>query len=497
MNLTEFYRLALQLAPFAQLLFTRDGMVLEANAGVPVEIFASLPQGDSQYRFLAAQHPLVKQWPLYKVGKPHKIKIEYTGSNHSVQMLEGTVLLLTSDENSPAIFYEQDNSELRATYRSLRSTMEMFRAMFDLAPDVIALTRVRDNVVIQVNKAYARLSGHDPNHIIGRTSVETGAWVNPEDRARFLNLLMEHGLVKNFQASMLNKAGEHVFVAISGIVVQINDEPHLLAIFRDISAEKKTELELRDLNHQLETRVLDRTNELSRVNNELESFVFSISHDLRSPIRAITGFSSLLREQSENQLDADNKQLLARIELAAVRMMHMTDDLLKLSRLSRTSIDAKTLDLCTISNEIVRDLSHNHSERVVNFDCAPPLIAYGDPRLLRHVMENLLGNAFKYTAPKAIARIHLWSEPSEHHQTRFIVQDNGVGFDESYADRLFQPFSRMHKESEFPGTGVGLATVARIVAAHGGRVGASGKVGEGATFWFSLPNAATESAVPK
>lgn len=496
MNLTEFYRLALELAPFAQLLFTRDGKVLHANSSVPTEIFTSVSTEHGQDRLLDPQHPLLANWPNYEVGKPHTIKIEYTGSNQSKQILEGTVLLLTTDPDTPAIFYEQDNSELRATYRSLRSTMEMFRAMFDLAPDVIALTRVRDNVVIQVNKAYTQLSGHDPSFIIGRTSVDTGAWVNPEDRHRFIKALMTHGQVKNFQAAMLNKVGEQLYVAISGIIFPIDDEPHLLAIFRDISAEKKAELELRDLNHQLETRVLERTNELSRVNKELETFVFSISHDLRSPIRAISGFSSLLREQSENQLDEENKKLLTRIEMAAVRMMQMTDDLLKLARLSRTSIEAKHIDLCMVSNEIMRDLAHNHNDRALNFNCPPKLTAYGDPRLLRHVMENLLGNAFKYTAPMRVAQIKIWSEPYDQNQTRYVVQDNGVGFDESYAERLFQPFSRMHKESEFPGIGVGLATVARIVAAHGGRVGATGKVGEGAQFWFSLPNANSAPNAP-
>jgi len=209
---------------------------------------------------------------------------------------------------------------------------------------------------------------------------------------------------------------------------------------------------------------------------------------LRSPIRAISGFSSLLREQGESELSEDNRTLLSRIENAAKRMMQMTDALLRLARLSRSAVERQALSLARMAEEIHKDFEANHPGRQVELICKDPLNAWGDPQLLRHVMENLISNAWKYTSSKPQATIRLWSEADVHNQTRFLIQDNGVGFDSSYAQRLFQPFYRMHKDSEFPGTGIGLATVARIVYAHGGQVGASATPGGGALFWFSLPN---------
>jgi signal transduction histidine kinase len=242
---------------------------------------------------------------------------------------------------------------------------------------------------------------------------------------------------------------------------------------------------LQESREQLEERVRERTAALDASNQELEAFCYSVSHDLRSPLRAIDGFSQALLEDMDGRLDESAAGHLARIRAATQRMAALIDDLLSLSRITRTDLALKRVDLSAMARAVCEELAAAQPERAVTVDIQPGLVATGDPRLLRQVLENLLGNAWKFTSKQAAPRI-AFGTGDGHDGSVYTVSDNGAGFDPKYADRLFGVFQRLHAMTEFPGTGVGLAIVDRIVKRHGGRVWAEAAVGKGATFYFTL-----------
>jgi PAS domain S-box-containing protein len=237
------------------------------------------------------------------------------------------------------------------------------------------------------------------------------------------------------------------------------------------------------LNRDLEKRVRDRTEQLEAANRELEAFCYSVSHDLRAPLRTIRGFTEALMELSADQLDFRSRDFLRRTSEAAQQMDRLVDDLLKLSRVGRSEVRHQTVNLSALAGLIVEELRRGDPMRSVEVIIAPNLIAYGDERLLRIVLENLLRNAWKFTGKRAEPRIELGRDNTG----AFFVRDNGAGFDMAYAEKLFGVFQRLHSAAEFPGTGVGLAIVHRIITRHGGRTSAVGKMDEGATFYFILP----------
>lgn len=257
---------------------------------------------------------------------------------------------------------------------------------------------------------------------------------------------------------------------------------------RDISEQRKTEAELRALNKELEKRVRERTAELEAANRELAAFSYSVSHDLRAPLRTINGFAQALIEDYRDQLDEIGRDYLQRIQNASRRMGTLIDDLLYLARVSRSELVRQKIDLSLIAAEAVAMLREEHPERQVTVVVQPNLIAYGDPGLLRVAIENLLSNAWKFTAevPDACIIMGMQHDKLGAGEPVFFVRDNGVGFDMALADRLFQPFERLHPDEIYRGNGIGLATVSRIIQRHGGRIWAEAAVGEGATFYFTV-----------
>jgi signal transduction histidine kinase len=257
--------------------------------------------------------------------------------------------------------------------------------------------------------------------------------------------------------------------------------------------------ELRHYATELEQRVADRTHELEdrnealrrnaaellAANTELDAFAYSVSHDLRAPLRSIDGFSQVLLEDYGTQLDESGRDSLQRVRAASQRMALLIDDLLKLARFSRAEMRTEVVDLSKIAGEIVAELQRSTPERQVECAIAQGLEARGDPRLLRVVLENLLRNGWKYTAKQPRPRIEFASVAGNGERV-FLVRDNGAGFDMQYADKLFGVFQRLHSAAEFEGTGVGLATVRRIITRHGGRIWAEAVVDQGATFYFTL-----------
>lgn len=232
-------------------------------------------------------------------------------------------------------------------------------------------------------------------------------------------------------------------------------------------------------------RLRGRTAELQRSNRELEAFSYSVSHDLRAPLRAIDGFSLALAEDHAEELDADARDLLARVRAASQRMGELIDDMLTLARVSSTEMEVEPIDPSAIAGEVVRQLRDGDGDRVVEVVVAPRLHAVGDARLVSVLLENLLDNAWKFTRTTPAARIE-FDTVDVNGRPAFRVRDNGVGFDMRYVDKLFQPFQRLHSMEEFEGNGIGLATASRVVARHGGEIWAEGAVGEGASFFFTL-----------
>jgi signal transduction histidine kinase len=232
-------------------------------------------------------------------------------------------------------------------------------------------------------------------------------------------------------------------------------------------------------------RLSDTSADLARANEELESFSYSVAHDLRAPLRAINGYCSALIEDLGEQLEGRSREYLGRAAAAAERMGHLIDALLALSRVSRSAVERSPVDLAAVARSVIAQLRATAPDRNIDFVAGEALTVDGDPTLLRALLENLLGNAWKFTANRAVARIEFGRTASDGGAT-FLLRDNGAGFNMEYASRLFAPFQRLHSEREFAGTGIGLATVRRIVRRHGGTIRAEGAVDAGATFFFTL-----------
>jgi signal transduction histidine kinase len=244
--------------------------------------------------------------------------------------------------------------------------------------------------------------------------------------------------------------------------------------------------EILELNRDLERRVAQRTAELQAANQELESFSYSVSHDLHAPLRHIGGYSAMLLQEIEGQLSANGMRYLEAITAASGRMGELIENLLRFSRAGRTEMRKGAVDLNALIQTCIRELEMATQGRDVAWRVAPLPAATGDHAMLSQVFANLLGNAVKYTSPRDAAVIEIGSAGEDNGQLILFVRDNGVGFDMQYADKLFEVFQRLHRADEFEGSGIGLASVHRIIARHGGRIWAEGRPGEGATFYFTL-----------
>ena len=264
-----------------------------------------------------------------------------------------------------------------------------------------------------------------------------------------------------------------------------------LASIKDITDQQRVRAELQHHNEMLEQRVAERTQQVVASNTELEAFCFSVSHDLRAPLRAIDGFSHSVIKNYGGALGQEGREDLARVRKASQRMSDLIDALLGLARLTRQELTRQTINLSAMARQINDELRAENPGRVVHLRIQEDMEVIADPRLIHLLLQNLFANAWKFTVHRPIAEIEFESRSSAS-ELVYSIRDNGAGFDMAYADKLFQPFQRLHHTSEFPGNGVGLATVNRIITRHGGRVFAHGLINHGATIYFTLGSAATE-----
>jgi signal transduction histidine kinase len=272
-------------------------------------------------------------------------------------------------------------------------------------------------------------------------------------------------------------------LTIDATTSEISD---LVSSFKQLTARRKTaEMELAALNAQLEMRVTERTAQLTAANKELDSFAYSVSHDLRAPLRGVEGFSYALLEEYADKLDETGKDYINRIRKGCVRMGKLIDDLLKLSRITRSEINRTSVDLVKVAEQAIMDLKNNDPDREVEIRIEPGMTAIADLTLIRTVLENLLGNAWKFT--RNVARpVIQFSSMKKDKTCIYCIKDNGAGFNMEYADKLFLPFQRLHRTDEFEGTGIGLASVHRVLLMHGGKIWAESEEGIGSTFYFTL-----------
>jgi PAS domain S-box-containing protein len=378
----------------------------------------------------------------------------------------------------------RDITERKKAQEALSQSEELYRAVVEQSAEGLYLVDGDTKRILETNPALQNMLGYEAEELRGmelhaivahdRADVEANVERTLREGKRFIR-----------ERRYRRKDGSIIEVEIAASAIDYGGKRVICAAIRDITERKKAEAEIRALNEELEDRVRRRTAQLKAANEELEAFAYSVSHDLRAPLRAMTGFGRILLEDYADRLDEEGLDYLTRIRDAGERMGVLIDDLLNLSRLARQEMRREEVDLSALARGVADDLGRVDPGRRARFDIAQGLSATGDAGLLRVVLENLIGNAWKFTSREPEALIEFGAVEREGRRV-YYVSDNGVGFEAAYAGRIFDPFQRLHGEDEFEGAGVGLATVARIVRRHGGTIWAEGEVGRGAAFYFTL-----------
>lgn len=372
-----------------------------------------------------------------------------------------------------------------ASIEDLLASREFFKGIMDIAADAFISIDQAQRIIL-FNQGAERIFGYTASEVLGQPLTmllpEPARAAHGSHIAHFSRLpvaarqMGERGAIsgRHKDGSLFPAEASISRMAIGGRMV-------FTAILRDVTAAREAEESIQRLNADL----VQRAQQLENANRELEAFSYSVSHDLRAPLRTITGFAQVLVEDLADKLGTEGKDYLNRITEASRRMALLIDDMLSLSRLTRGPIQRQSVNLSEIACSIVEDLRKEEPERQVEVVIAEGLVARADPHLMRTVLANLLGNSWKYTGKKSSAHMEFGSVEQDGRRI-FHVRDDGAGFDMAYVHKLFGAFQRLHGMKEFPGNGVGLATVQRIIHKHGGEVWAEAAVERGATFYFTL-----------
>jgi PAS domain S-box-containing protein len=371
---------------------------------------------------------------------------------------------------------------------ALRASELSYRRLFEAAKDGILILDVHTGRISDVNPFLYQLLGFSLSEMVGKTVGELSPFKDIESNQIMLERLQKDGYVRYEDLPLETRDGRRIAVEFVSNVYQAGDKKVIQCNVRDITERKRAQDETKRHNAELELRVVERTAQLQAANEELGAFSYSVSHDLRAPLRHVQGFVKLLEKEAGPALGEKSLEYLTTISQTAKRMGNLIDDLLAFSRIGRAEMQKTEVNLDQLVRETLADFHAETQARNIALDIHPLPAVQADRALLRQVLVNLISNAVKFTATRAEARIEIGSVPGGTGETVIFVRDNGAGFDPQYTGKLFGVFQRLHSQDEFAGTGIGLANVQCIIHRHGGRVWAEGVLDGGATFYFSIPN---------
>lgn len=445
---------------------------------------------DPRIPYAAYRPTFVKSLSMLPIGRdnPEGAIGCYWAERHQASAEELELHQALADASSVGL----SNIRLFQKLESARQTAEQSAAALQEAQRLAGLGNWRWDVASDTHtwsEEVYLIYGRDPA-LPPAVYPEVQSYFTPESWANLaaaVETALKDGVPYEIDAEVVRLDGSHRWITARGDVTRdgAGKVVDLHGTVQDITERKNAEEEIRYLNADLERRVAERTAELSSANKELDSFAYAVSHDLRAPLRAMSGFSQALIEDYGGALEGEAKSYLEQIALAGRKMGELVDGILVLSRSTRGELRRDAMDVSALAAKLLDELARDESERDYAWEVEPGLSVTGDARMIEAVMRNLLGNAWKYSAHAVQPHIRVYGEMRG--DTEWVcVADNGAGFDVAYADRLFQPFQRLHRQDEFPGIGIGLATVQRIVHRHGGAIEARGEPGKGAVFCFNL-----------
>jgi PAS domain S-box-containing protein len=381
----------------------------------------------------------------------------------------------------------RDITDQKKAEATLRASEEKFSKAFHASPDSIALSKLKTGEFMEVNEGFEKISGYSRDEAIGRTAMELGLWTQPEQRAALTTRLASGGAVRNLETMLRRKGGAERVVQISLDTIDLAGEKYMLTIGRDVTERRYAEEALKELNAGLEQRVQERTAKLEAANKELETFTYSVAHDLKGPLRGIDGYSRLLLAGYSDKLDDEGRQFLRNVRQAAQHMGELINDLLTYSRLERRDMQTGKVNPQELIEALLAERADEIEARGVAVTMAVSCTsATADREGLATALRNLLGNALKFTGNVPQPTIEIGGRDTGA-TCIFSVRDNGIGFDMKFHDRIFDIFQRLHRSEDYPGTGVGLAIVKKAMERMGGRAWAESEPGKGATFYLEIP----------
>jgi PAS domain S-box-containing protein len=482
-----------------RLLFERNPVPMLIYEKGSLELLAVNEAFEKHYGYTRQQALVMKLPDLY----PDEQKAEITDLANIIQghayagewrhrKADGTLIdiLATShditfENRTSRIAVINDITERKIAENGLRESEEKYRTLIELANDSIMI--LKEGKIQYVNNVLTSMSGYTTEELIGSSFFE---YVTPHDRGKVMlnyeKRMRGEDTLLGYELEAVKKNGEVVPFEITGSVFTFMGEKAELVFMHDITERKLIENKIKRINEELEERVEERTRQLEMANHELEAFAYSVSHDLRAPLRAISGFTKILTEDYSEKIEDEGQRICNVIQDEASRMGQLIDDLLAFSRLSRTVMETSDSDMKALVSQIFLEVKKQYEEKEILFSEGKIISADFDMNLMRQVWVNLFSNAFKFSSKNEIIEINVGSS-KKGGEIIYFISDKGAGFNMKYADKLFGVFQRLHNLKEFQGTGVGLAIVQRIIHRHGGRVWAEGEVNKGATFYFTLP----------